>query len=305
MRLLVWNIQYGRGQDNRVDLVRIAREVMAQAPDVVCLQEVVVNHPQLASTMRNGVAMALDEPAWLGELFAGWHAVYAAACDLPDEHGGRQLFGNLTLSRYALGAVVRHSLPFLPEPALPAMQRGALEVTVLAPGGAVRVINTHLEFFSATQRLAQIAALRTLHVEGAAHGGAPRVALPDPHFAVAARGSDAILCGDFNCPPGGDETRALLAPFPTVDTAHDVPGAVSPSLCFEDLWLRVHGALPHAPTAGLVATADFPAPVCFDRVYASGAWARRVTEFTVDAASRASDHQALLVDFSDTEDLDA
>ncbi len=50
MKLLTWNIQWGRGCDGRVDLDRIARVARAAEPDVICLQEVAVNFPGLAGS---------------------------------------------------------------------------------------------------------------------------------------------------------------------------------------------------------------------------------------------------------------
>ncbi|MCU0933013.1 MAG: endonuclease, partial [Thiobacillaceae bacterium] len=43
MKLLSWNIQWGRGLDGRVDLARIAGEIRRIGDfDVICLQEVAV-----------------------------------------------------------------------------------------------------------------------------------------------------------------------------------------------------------------------------------------------------------------------
>ena len=48
MKLLSWNIQWGRGLDGRVDLARILRTIRGLGDfDVICLQEVAVNFPSL------------------------------------------------------------------------------------------------------------------------------------------------------------------------------------------------------------------------------------------------------------------
>ena len=47
------------------------------------------------------------------------------------------------------------------------MQRIALEAVVRTPGGPLRVVTTHLEYYSAMQRAAQVERLRDLHVEAA------------------------------------------------------------------------------------------------------------------------------------------
>ncbi|HQV09649.1 MAG TPA: endonuclease, partial [Thauera sp.] len=49
MRLLTWNIQWGRGADGRVDLARTVAAIRAAGDfDVICLQEVACNFPGLA-----------------------------------------------------------------------------------------------------------------------------------------------------------------------------------------------------------------------------------------------------------------
>jgi len=51
MKLITWNIQWGRGIDLKVDLLRIARTARELADfDVLCLQEVAVNFPGLAGS---------------------------------------------------------------------------------------------------------------------------------------------------------------------------------------------------------------------------------------------------------------
>ena len=58
MRLLTWNIQWGRGADGRVDLARTVAAIRAAGEvDVICLQEVACNFPGLAGGVRE------DEPA--------------------------------------------------------------------------------------------------------------------------------------------------------------------------------------------------------------------------------------------------
>ena len=65
IRLLSWNIQWGRGADGRVDLERTRDTIRAAGPlDVICLQEVASNFPGLAGGARE------DEPAFFAAAFA-------------------------------------------------------------------------------------------------------------------------------------------------------------------------------------------------------------------------------------------
>ena len=48
MKLITWNIQWGRGLDGRVDLARIVSTARELADfDVLCVQEVADNFPEL------------------------------------------------------------------------------------------------------------------------------------------------------------------------------------------------------------------------------------------------------------------
>lgn len=281
MRLLTWNIQWGRGLDGRVDLARTLDVLRAHAAEVICLQEVAVNHPGLPGGAGE------DQPARLEAGLPGYEAIYAPGSDLTDGAGGRRQFGVMLLSVFPVLQVFRHQLPFPPDPVVPAMPRVALEAVIQAPFAPLRVVTTHLEYYSARQRSAQIDHLRALQAEGQRHAVAPRsTAESDPPFAVLPRGEYAVFCGDFNCPAGSAEYRQLVAPI-----ADDVP-----PLC--NAWHVAHPGVPPAPTFGLHEASFLSAPATYDFCFVSANLARRVRNLTVDAASRASDHQPLLLDLA-------
>ncbi|MBS1223130.1 MAG: Endonuclease/exonuclease/phosphatase [Proteobacteria bacterium] len=164
MKLLSWNIQWGRGLDGRVDFARILRTIQQLGDfDVVCLQEVAVNFPGLPGSRGE------DQMAELAAGLPGYTAIYGAATDVPNTHGGRSQFGNAVFSRLPVGQVWRHLLPWPAEAATPSMQRILVEVAVeSADVGPLRVMTTHLEYYSQRQRQAQIDAIRRLHAEACA-----------------------------------------------------------------------------------------------------------------------------------------
>ncbi|MEW6413794.1 MAG: endonuclease/exonuclease/phosphatase family protein [Pseudomonadota bacterium] len=279
MKLLTWNIQWGRGMDGRVDLARSVDTIRALGDfDVICLQEVAVNFPGLPGSHGE------DDLAELSARLPGYTPIYGAATDLPDGRGGRKLFGNAIFTRLPLGQVWRHLLPWPAEIDTPSMQRVLVEAVVESDVGPLRVMTTHLEYYSQAQRIAQIDAIRRLHREACAM--ARRAPLPEEvggSFEVFPRPAEAILCGDMNFPATAPERARLLAPFPGREPA------------FRDAWDVLHPGEAHAPTCGIHPVDFVDRPACFDFVFLTAGLARRLRAHGIDADTQASDHQPVWV----------
>jgi len=280
MTLLSWNIQWGRGMDGRVDLARILRTIQEIGDfDVICLQEVAVNFPGLPGSQGE------DELALLAAGLPGYTALFGAATDVPDGRSGRSQFGNAIFSRLPVGQVWRHLLPWPAEPDTPSMQRVLVEAVVNADIGPVRVMTTHLEYYSQRQREIQIDAIRRLHAEACAM--AARVPLKEEAggtFEVFPRPMQALLCGDMNFPAWAAERERVLAPFAGGEPA------------FRDAWEVLHPGKPHAPTCGIHPVDFVDRPECFDFVFLTEGLAGRLKAHGIDAATAASDHQPVWVE---------
>jgi endonuclease/exonuclease/phosphatase family metal-dependent hydrolase len=245
--------------DGVVDPARIAHEGRRLAdPDVVCLQEV-----------SQGFGAGEDQVEALKRELPGYAVFFAAAVDVPGAGGARKRFGNLLASRLPVGRVLRHSLPW-PAADVPSMPRVALEAVVQAPGGAVRVITTHLEYYSSAHRAAQIERLRELHC-----AGNKEEVQADGPFEPQPRPRGAIVCGDFNMPPEDPLRARLLEGF------------------FVDAWEHAHPGVPHPHTFHVH---DGERPYCCDYVFLSEALAPRLRSISVDGANRASDHQPVTIE---------
>jgi endonuclease/exonuclease/phosphatase family metal-dependent hydrolase len=280
MKLLSWNIQWCRGVDGRVDAQRIAREARAMADaDVICLQEVARNFGTLPGSGGE------DQFAQLAAAFPGYTAVEGIAVDVPDESGGRRQFGNLLLSRLPLRQAWRHLLPWPADAAHADMPRVAIEAVIEAADVvALRVTTTHLAYYSAAQRQAQVEALRELHAVAQGHRHPPKLADDSRGpFHWRPRPGPGIVTGDFNCEPGSPGHSRMLAPFDA-----DTPA-------FHDAWLATHPGQPHANTVGLYDTEQWPRPFACDFVFVSADLVPRIVAFEVDQASAASDHQAVVL----------
>ena len=281
MNLVTWNIQWGRGADGRVDLDRIVSHARRFADfDVLCLQEVSAGYPELAGCDGS------DQFAGVAARLAGYEAVAGVATDSRHPSGRRRKFGNMILSRLPVGPVFRHLLPWPFDAAVLSMQRIALEATLDTPMGPVRVMTTHLEYYSPLQRAAQVEQLRELHREATAHArhARPGTAADGP-FDRVPRGGPAILAGDFNFKPDTAERVRLLS---AIDA--DTPP-------YRDAWDLVHPGVPHVPTVGVHDQVQWPGqPFTWDFVFVSDDLAPRVRNMRVDLVSDASDHQPVLLE---------
>lgn len=283
MKLITWNIQWGRGADGRVDLDRIVAHAQRFADfDVLCVQEVSAGHHQLPGCDGS------DQFEQLAMRLPGYEPVAGVATDVLGAAGNRRRFGNMLLSRLPVRQVFRHLLPWPAEDGIMSMQRVAVEATIETSLGVLRVTTTHLEYYSASQRAAQIDRLRELHREAVAHA---RVVRPGTAahgaFEPLPRAAAAVLVGDFNFKPDDLDHARLLAPMDP-DT---------PAYC--DAWELAHPGRPHEPTVGLHDKEQWPGlPNTFDFVCVSTDIAGRVREVRVDKTTDASDHQPMLLELA-------
>jgi endonuclease/exonuclease/phosphatase family metal-dependent hydrolase len=282
MRLVTWNIQWGCGVDGRVDLARIVSTARELADfDVICFQEVADNFPALDGNDDR------DQFAGLAALLPGYQRAEAYAVDFPAEGGRRRRFGNVLFTRYGLRAVRRHALPWPADPPRESMPRVAVEATVQAPMGPVRITTTHLEYYSDLQRRAQAARLRHLQDEACHHAAHPRPPSGDgTPFDPAPPTSRAILVGDFNFQPDDPAYADLQAPL-------------AAGRRYRDAWRVLNGHTPHPPTFCLYDHTYSKTPYCCDFAFVSDDLAPRVRAMRVDGATQASDHQPVLLELDD------
>ena len=266
--ILTWNIQCGLGCDGVFDLARIARVIRAMGDsDVLCLQEVARNDPAFGD--------GADQVARLQALFPEYEAFFGAGLDRRGEGGRRREFGNLLLSRLPVLQVFRHLLPHPAEGGIKHMQRQAIEAVVATAAGPLRVVTTHLEYFSAAHRAAQIERLRQLQAEAADNVARPAKPAASPYDPVP-RPAALVLCGDLNVQPHEAEYGQLFAP----------PLA--------DAWRVVRGDEPHPPSTGLFDRRQWPmGGHCRDYFAVTADVAQRAAAVDMDAATDASDHQPL------------
>ena len=279
MKLVTWNTQWCCGVDGVVSPARIAEAARALADfDVLCLQEIAVNYPGLRGNSDQ------DQVASLAALLPGFQLFFGAAVDEFDASGGRHRFGNLVATRLPVAQVQHHPLPWPADAGVRSMPRMCTIVTVLdAQLGPVRIMTTHLEYYSKPQRMAQARALRELHLEYVARALArPEQSNDGSPFQSKVHTANAIVCGDFNLQPHEPEYAEL--------TRQDPAGRLW------DSWRLQRGEAPHQPTFLVHERSHGPDPIACDFVFVSDGLKDRVRRMEVDGATQASDHQPVLLE---------
>ena len=282
MKLMTWNIQWCRGVDGKVDPARVAAEAKRLADfDVLCVQEVADNfaHPRLTgNTGENQFAL-------LASLLPGYTGIPGIAVDHPGDAGRRRRFGNMILTRLPVLQVFSHTLPYPADQDVSGMPRVAVEAVVEASFGPVRVVTTHLEYYSLRKRSAQVEALRALYAEGSGYARDPRSTGYDGGpYETLPRPAATIITGDFNFEPDDPLHARMVAPF-----ADGTPKLF-------DTWTLAHPGKAHPPTMNIFQKMK-PDDVLLhcDFIFVSDALRPRVRAVDVDIETQVSDHQPVIL----------
>jgi len=149
----------------------------------------------------------------------------------------------------------------------------------------VRVLTTHLEYYSQMQRAAQVEALRAIYAEG--HGHARAGTIVDTSggpFHTYLRPAATVLTGDFNLEPDDPLHARMGARF-----ADGTPP-------FHDAWQAKHPGVPHPGTFKLYEK-DYPRQpeLHCDFIFVNEDLLPRVSGVRVDRDTQAADHQPVIL----------
>jgi len=284
MKFLSYNIQYGKGKDDRVDIARILEEI--KGADVIALQELDRFWPRTNfADQVEQIATAMPDYYW----------VYGAGVDLHadqysvENRGIRRQFGNMLLSRLPIISSRHHLLPKYGSAGPLSLQRSAIEATISCGSELLRVYSVHLTHLSSQTRLPQINRLLKIHRD-ALHEGFPVSAdlrgmdwedgVGDQHVAA-----NAIIMGDFNSQPATDEYIGMVGPV------SDYGGRISNPAGFVDAWTQCG----HDEMSGNTCN-HFGVPVRFDYCFVSTSLRHQIKSCDVDDQAQGSDHQPLWTD---------
>lgn len=188
LRVMSYNVHGCAGMDGRISPRRIARIIAQQNPDIVALQE--LDHGRSRSRGEDQANMIAG--------LLGYHVVFC-----PTVISGSERYGHAVLSRHPLETVRVAELPYRARGMWPE-KRGALWTRLQLHGSHIHVVTTHLGLSSA-ERQAQMKALLGPEWLGPVLAEEP-----------------VILCGDFNCLPGGVTHRLATAKLRDVAGARGV-----------------------------------------------------------------------------------
>jgi endonuclease/exonuclease/phosphatase family metal-dependent hydrolase len=278
LTIVSWNIQYGKGVDGRIDLHRIADVVeQDELPDVLCLQEVSRNDPETA----NGS----DQVSELQKFFPNYEIFYGASQNRSGgKDGGRRQFGNLILTRRSPLQVLHHVLPSPADTKARFMSRQTTEMLLSTGSSTLRLMNTHLEFFSEKQQLAQVQRIRELHEEACAQSREAGLDFPNTPFARIERSEKMLICGDFNFVPESASYQLITSAF-----AEGVPDLL-------DAWNVVNPENDRSPTCGVFDHKQWKkGPHCRDYFFLSQNLSPQIHQVSVNTETAASDHQPIRI----------
>jgi endonuclease/exonuclease/phosphatase family metal-dependent hydrolase len=219
--VVTYNIQWGKGKDEQVDLDRIARTIASA--DIIALQEVERHWRPMEHA---------DQVVRLASLLPEHHYVFGVSVDVDGsrmtesgrvEHLRRQ-YGNLVLSRWPIASTRTFPLRKYPVHGHIIDRSMVIEANVSHPTHPFRVYSTHLNFLSRRQRLIQVGELIEI-IDDAPRQGGPAVgvgvedsqfgedwmALPREAFPPVP--ASAIVLGDFNMHVGSPEYDGLVGPI--------------------------------------------------------------------------------------------
>jgi endonuclease/exonuclease/phosphatase family metal-dependent hydrolase len=285
MRLVTYNIQYGKGKDGAFDLSRIADAV--RDADIIGLQEVTRHLPP---------SIDQDQPAELAALLADRYWYYSAPADfdasIRNDDGTitnrRAQFGNMILSRWPIVSARTELMPRVRTFEHAALQRGALEAIIAHPDGPLRVYVVHLDHLLERHRVTEVEHLLRFAHDALRHGaGATGLS---PRFGLSTEvPEDFIVMGDCNMLPGSAAYTAMTgAPdyyYGQVMTADHVV----------DSWPLVGRDIADGAT-WWDETTGFTEGTRLDYVFVTPGLARAVVAAGVDDDAPGSDHQPVWID---------
>ena len=305
MKLVTYNIRYGLGTDQKIDLERIADTV--KNADIIALQEVERNW------LRSGMT---DQPEIISKHLKSYFWLFFPAFDVDASKANgdgsvinrRRQFGPMVLSLWPITMARFILFPKLGTTERYNMDTGAIECIVDTPSGPLMFYSLHLSAVSGRERLMQIDRLLEFYRSAPVSGGSwtggvseaadpTAITLTDPNWSNGEPEpkipKEAVMMGDFNFAPESEEyDRMAGAPDPFL-------GRVAHVDSFFDSWTiareRVGDRVSWYPDPP---EREPGRPVCLDHCFISPFLSRYVERVWVDHQATGSDHRPYWVELN-------
>jgi len=277
MKVISYNIQFGRGLDGRFDLERICASL--KGADIICLQEV-----ESGWQRSNDI----DQAQVISELLPTYYAAYGSSFDVDDSYktgdgkvvNRRRQHGDLVLSRWPILSSRTFNLPKTHYADKFNMQMGFVEAVIDCDPEPIRIYNLHAGYLRAEERLDQfehfIDVYQRSPEERGAWSGKPNIDDDDwsDERQTPAMPQSAIVCGDFNCPPGSPEYKYIVE-----------------NSDLSDCWFVCDRPNLNTSTLRHEKTEDIDIWGKIDHIFVSPDLVDRVQEVKIDEAAEGSDHK--------------
>jgi len=276
MRILSWNVQYGKSANNDNDFNRTLDYIKSLGDfDVICLQEIARNMEDYCQPGQE------DQVQLAQQHFQSYSPVWGSGfswASAGNNRLARQEFGNLTLIK---SEPLDYKVHQLPQPAAPGklqMPRVAIDVCIASKTGTLSIVNTHLAFHDSNESQRQLEHLTLLEQERIAHHQFPKNSGPGCYqngFLASAR----IICGDFNLEPESSHYQYQI------DSG------------WSDAWKICRLDEPYPPTCGVFDSLQWPqGKHCRDYFWLSNELASVNINVSVDSTTSLSDHQPIILE---------
>ena len=283
MEVISYNIQFGRGLDGVIDLVRSCRAI--RGADIICLQEVD------QGWKRSGEK---DQAREIAGLLPTYYYVYGSSFDVDasshSAHGAvvnrRRRHGNMILSRWPILSNRCINLPKQHYDDRFNMQMTCVEAVIDTGTIVTRVYSYHAGYLDSAERLDQVSYFAGVFARSSLEKGAwsgkrdidgddwsnqrntPKMPL------------SAIVCGDFNAAPATEEYQLLL-------------GATG----LNDCWGLVDPVNRDASTLRKESSRDIQVSGKVDHIMVTPDLCDRVKQVAIDDDADGSDHKPIQVIF--------
>ena len=220
MKIVSYNIQFGRGLDGVVDLVRTCGAI--RGADIICLQEVDQWWERSGNT---------DQALEIGGLMPTYYTVFGSSFDVDasarSAHGAvvnrRRRHGNMILSRWPILGMRCLNLPKRHRDDRFNMQMTCLEAVVDTGDTALRIYNCHAGYLEPVERKAQFECLAGAFAAAPAEQGAwsGKADIDGDDWSNRCRAppmpARAVVCGDLNSTPDSAEFVKFIEATGLVD----------------------------------------------------------------------------------------